>query len=356
MPLLYHSHHLYLVVLANYHGKLILPCGVPGMHDQRLLYLSRRDVEHTGVTMSQVIAALEQMFVCKGRGEVEMPPKPGIHTRPDAFIHAMPAYIPALRSAGIKWVSGYPQNYKQNLPYISGLIILNDDETGLPYCVMDCTWITAIRTGAATAVAAGCFARPDSSTVGIIACGVQGRANLEAIASKFKIEKVHAYDAAPDKARQYAAQCSDKLGIHVEAVDSPRQAVRDMDIVVTSGPILKNPHQVIEDEWFARGAFASPVDFDSYWQPQALCNADVFATDDIEQLFYYQGEGFFKKIPPRRRVIDLGDVAAGKAPRRENDEQRIICVNLGLALDDIATAPLVYQAAMDKALGTWLEL
>ena len=62
-----------------------------------------------------------------------MPPKPGIHTQPDAFIHAMPAYIPALQSAGIKWVSGYPGNQAQGLPYISGLLILNDDQTGLPY-------------------------------------------------------------------------------------------------------------------------------------------------------------------------------------------------------------------------------
>ena len=76
-----------------------------------------------------------------------MPPKPGIHTMPDAFIHAMPAYIPSMRSAGIKWVSGYPENFKRGLPYITGLLILNDVETGIPYAVMDCTWITAMRTG-----------------------------------------------------------------------------------------------------------------------------------------------------------------------------------------------------------------
>ena len=94
------------------------------------------------------------MFKEKGKKMVEMPPKPGIHTRPDAFIHAMPAYISNLNAAGMKWVSGYPENYKKNLPYIAGLLILNDIETGIPICVMDCTWITAMRTGAATALAA----------------------------------------------------------------------------------------------------------------------------------------------------------------------------------------------------------
>jgi ornithine cyclodeaminase/alanine dehydrogenase len=102
-----------------------------------------------------------------------MPPKPGIHTQPDAFIHAMPAYIPALHSAGMKWVSGYPGNQQRGLPYISGLLILNEVETGLPYAVMDCTWITAYRTGAASALSAKYLARSDSQVAGILACGVQ---------------------------------------------------------------------------------------------------------------------------------------------------------------------------------------
>ncbi len=119
-----------------------------------LLYLSRADVEAVALDMPAIIGLLETAFREKGAGRVEMPPKPGIHPRPDAFIHAMPAYIPALEAAGIKWVSGFPENVARGLPYISGLIVLNDAETGLPYCVMDCTWITAYRTGAASALSA----------------------------------------------------------------------------------------------------------------------------------------------------------------------------------------------------------
>jgi len=117
-----------------------------------LLYLSRSDVERVGMSMAEIIDAVEEAFLEKGRGKVEMPPKPGIHPRKDTFIHAMPAYIPSLEAAGIKWVSGYPENYKRGLPYITGLIILNDPETGVPMAVMDASWITAMRTGAATAV------------------------------------------------------------------------------------------------------------------------------------------------------------------------------------------------------------
>ncbi|HOG45209.1 MAG TPA: hypothetical protein PLJ35_10440 [Anaerolineae bacterium] len=99
-----------------------------------------------------------------------MPPKPGVHSQPDAFIHAMPAYIPALHAIGVKWVSGYPQNQARGLPYISGLLILNDEETGLPLAVMDCSWITALRTGAATALAATYLAQSESETVDVLGC------------------------------------------------------------------------------------------------------------------------------------------------------------------------------------------
>ena len=124
------------------------------MTEPNLLYLSREDVEAVDLSMADIIAALEEMFREKGQGKVEMPPKPGIHTRPDAFIHAMPAYIPSLEAAGMKWVSGYPGNQARGLPYITGLLVLNDPLTGIPLAVMDATWITAMRTGAAAQVAA----------------------------------------------------------------------------------------------------------------------------------------------------------------------------------------------------------
>jgi len=163
-----------------------------------ILYISRADVERVALDMPKILGLLEEAFREKAAGRVEMPPKPGIHTRPEAFIHAMPAYIPALRSAGIKWVSGYPENQKHGLPYVSGLLILNDVETGLPYAVMDCTWITAYRTGAASALAARYLARPDSKVAGILACGAQGRTNLEALSAVFPLKTVYAFDSRPE--------------------------------------------------------------------------------------------------------------------------------------------------------------
>ena len=324
------------------------------MESGEVLYLSKSDVEAAGVSMSQIIAALEKMFFEKGHGKVEMPPKPGIHTQPDAFIHAMPAYIPSLGSAGMKWVSGYPQNQAKGLPYIAGLLILNDPETGFPIAVMDCTWITAMRTGAASAVAAKYLARPDSARAGILACGYQGRTNLEALCCVLPVEQAVAYDVVPEVADRFADQMRAQLKIDVTVVRDPAAAVKEMDVVVTSGPILKHPQPVIEAGWLKPGGFGSLVDFDSYWQGPALAQADKLATDDKAQMAYYRQVGYFRNTP--EPYADLGEIVAGLKPGRQSATERTLAINLGLALDDMATAPLVLQGAQEKGLGTRLPL
>jgi ornithine cyclodeaminase/alanine dehydrogenase len=320
----------------------------------RLLYLSRADVERVGLDMKTIIDLLDAAFREKAAGNVEMPPKPGVHPRPDAFIHAMPAHIPTLRSVGMKWVSGYPANRQRGLPYISGLIVLNDVETGLPYAVMDCTWITAYRTGAASALAARHLARPDSRTLGVLGCGVQGRTHLEALATLFRLERVRAYDTTPANRERYAAEMESRFGIPVAPVDRARDAVEGCDLVVTAGPILKHPQPAIDRDWLPRGAFASAVDFDSYWTPAALAQIDRLVTDDVPQLDYYRSIGYFRQTPAPH--ADLGEVVAGLKPGRQHPDERTMAMNLGLALDDMAVAPEVYRRALERGVGTTLEL
>src|SRR5688500_14459750 len=113
-------------------------------------YLSRADVEAVGLTGAEVIEILDGVFRAKREGAVEMPPKIGVHPRADAFIHAMPAYLPGADAVGIKWVAGYPENQALGLPYIHGLLTLSEPDTGRPLAVMDATWITEVRTAAAS--------------------------------------------------------------------------------------------------------------------------------------------------------------------------------------------------------------
>ncbi len=320
-----------------------------------ILYLSQTDVAAVGLTMAEIIDTLEAAFREKAEGRVEMPPKPGIHPgEGDNFIHAMPAYIPAMKSAGVKWVSGFPGNVSRGLPYVTGLLILNDVETGLPLAVMDCVWITAMRTGAATAIAARYLARPESSVAGVLGCGVQGRTNIEALKVLFPLERVMAYDLDSAAARLFAEEIGGRFDLEVVVADTPQAAVSGCDLIVTAGPLLKVPHQTIQAGWMDAGSFASLVDFDSYWHPGALREADKFCTDDLAQLRYYEGAGYFQDIPSVH--ADLGELVTGKKPGRETPTERTIAANLGLALDDMAVAPLLYKQAVEKGIGVWLPL
>ncbi len=327
------------------------------MAQASLLYLSRDDVERAGPAMAEIIEAVEKGFFELGHGRVEMPPKPGIHPGQggDNFIHAMPAYIPAMEAAGVKWVSGYPGNPARGLPYIGGLLILNDPETGLPLSVMDCTWITAKRTAAASAISARHLARPESATIGILACGVQGVSNLDAMSVLFPLKAVFAFDTRPEQARALAGHAEADLGLEATVVDDPRDAVAGCDIVVTSGPILKAPHETIRAGWMDPGAFASLVDFDSYWSRDALRQADKWTTDHAGQYAYYRDvAGYFRDCPPVD--ADLGELVAGRKPGRETPEQRTFAANLGLAMDDMAVAPLIYRRARAMGIGTELPV
>jgi ornithine cyclodeaminase/alanine dehydrogenase-like protein (mu-crystallin family) len=320
----------------------------------QLLYLARRDVERVEMPMGRIIERVEAVFAEKGAGRTEMPPKPGIHPLPDAFIHAMPAYVPAMQAAGMKWVSGYPANQQAGLPYISGLLILNDPQTGIPACVMDCTWITAQRTAAASAVAAKYLGNPDARTLAIIGCGVQGRSHLEALRLVLaNLTHVRAYDIAPEVSAEYCAMAR-AGGFEANVASNVREAVEGADAIVTSGPILKQPDPPLAAQWVKPGAFISAVDFDSYVQPAAFERADLLFTDDLAQFHYYRRAGYFQHTPEPQG--DLGQLVTGAVAGRTNPEQIAIAVNLGVALEDMAVAIEIHRRAMELGIGTPLEL
>ncbi len=319
------------------------------------LYLSRSDVEELRIPIRAVIETVEKALIEKAEGRAEMPPKPGIHLGKDAFIHAMPAYLPKMRSAGVKWVSGFPQNPNRGLPYITGLLILNNVRTGVPSCIMDCTWITAKRTGAVTAIAAKHLAREDSRILGVLGCGVQGRSNLEALIEVCRnLQEVKAFDINRENLQKYVEEMTEKFGIKIIPADSPKQAVENCDIIVTAGPILKHPLPVIEASWLKDGGFGCALDFDSYWTPASMHSMDKFYTDDRDQLAYYKETGYFLDIP--KVYAELEEVVNGKKAGRQNPHERILSMNLGLAIADMATAIVVYQTAKKKGIGSWLQL
>jgi ornithine cyclodeaminase/alanine dehydrogenase-like protein (mu-crystallin family) len=178
--------------------------------------------------------------------------------------------------------------------------------------------------------------------------------NLEALAHVLPLERAYAYDLRRDVQERFVREMGAQLGIEVIGVDEPKQAVVGSDVVVTSGPILKKPTPTIEAGWLEPGAFASAVDFDSYWSGAALAEFDRIATDDHAQFRYYREIGYFRETP--EPYADLGELVTGLREGRTTRSERTLAINLGLALDDMAVAPEVYARACEKFLGTWLPL
>ena len=165
-----------------------------------------------------------------------MPPKPGIHTRPDSFIHAMPAYVKDPEVAGLKWVSGYPSNTAKGLPYITGLLVLNDPETGVPLAVMDCAWITAMRTGASAGICARYLARGDSEVAAIVGCGVQARTSVMALVEELPaLREVRCHDLLAAATEAFIAEMAAAFpALSFVRCGSAADAVRPADVAVTA--------------------------------------------------------------------------------------------------------------------------
>lgn len=321
-----------------------------------LLYLSRADVESLQITLPEIFAAVEEGFRLKGLGQTEMPPKTSLHpSGPTTFLNAMPAYVGgAFRVASLKWVGGADDNVKKGLPTITGLLIYNDPETMLPLAVMDCTWLTMMRTAAANAVAMKYLGPSHPEIVSIIGCGVQGRSNLVAMQWLYpSIREVRAYDINPQALKRYVEEMSLQTGLSIIPVNSPEQAVRGADIIVTAGFMPPNPTPYIEDEWLKPGAMAAPVDYNVAWKSEVCQKVDKLVTDDVAQMNYYRDKGYFQGVP---EAWDLGDVVAGKKPGREREEERTMSMLMGIGIDDAVTAKLIYDVARQKGVGKELPL
>ncbi len=323
---------------------------------REILYLSRDDVLRVGPSMAETIELVRGAFQEKGAGLTQLPPKTALHPlNEDAFLHAMPAYVPGSRAVGMKWVSGYPDNPAKGLPYITGLLILNDPDSGVPIAVMDCSWITAQRTGAVSGLAAGVLARTGSQELALLGAGVQGRTQLEAMVVALpELQEVRVYDVHPDAADRFVEEMAAKApGARLAVVASPERAVHGADVVVTAGPILKQPSPVVQGAWLKEGALGLPVDFDSMWTEGAL-HAERYYVDDLAQYRYYQGQGFFGGAPAPSG--DLGDLLTGRIASRQTDAERIVSMNLGVAIADMPYARVAYERALEKGVGAVLPL
>lgn len=323
-----------------------------------VLWLSQEEVSSLGLSMKEIIDAVEEGFRLKGEGKVELPAKIGVHPRPDCYIHAMPCWVGGdIDVMGIKWAAGFPTNQAKGLPYINGIWCMNDCETGLLKAVMDANWITAWRTGAASGVCAKHMADPDSRVVSIIGLGVQGTTNLLAMKEVLpKINEARIYDIFPEQLGKYRERLGPQLpGVVFTPCGSPEDAVRGADVVVTCAPILERPERFIRSAWLKKDVLAIAVDYDSSLDADVMTGG-VFVCDDRNQYLETQGwSSYFQDGYPVGEQIyaDMGEICAGiKGPVREGLRGAVL---MGIASHDIMTGRLLYERALERGVGTWVK-
>lgn len=321
----------------------------------RFLYLSRADVEAAGCSMSDLTQAVELAFAEKAAGRTIMPAKHWIAPSGRRFFSAMSSALPGVKAAGCKWQSGSPDNAARGQPYITGQYILNDLDTGLPLAIMDSTWITEVRTAAATAVAARALVAGPPKTIGMLGCGLQARRHMQALTAAFSsIAQVKCYDVVLAAGERYRLEVIKAHGVDVTVCASARDAFDGCDLVVTTGPIAPDTPRLAEAAWLAPGATAVTIDYDCYWRPGELARVDRVFTDDIGQLEHTKPDGYFQGMPSS--LGEISDVVAGKRPGRTSPTERIVCINMGIALEDVASAVAVYGRARERGLGVELAI
>jgi ornithine cyclodeaminase/alanine dehydrogenase len=306
-----------------------------------LLYLRRDEVASLLPPVAEQLDLVEETYRALAAGRIELPPKPGVHPRPDSFIHAMPAYLRDDDVVALKWVSGYPANKARGLPYITGLVVLNDADTGLPVCVMDGAEITAARTAAASGVCVRRFAPEGWSTAAILGAGEQGIFHAALLRELNPGVRIRAYDPNPERI--------ERLGPGVEPTGGELEAVDGAEIVVTAAPIVEQPRPMIGLGALGERWLVLPIDFDALVRREVIEAADLFAVDDVGQFDYYREQGHFSEWP-----VPAGSV--GEALGRTDAPQRVACVNLGIGALDAAFASRVLAAARERGAGTELPL
>jgi ornithine cyclodeaminase/alanine dehydrogenase len=238
----------------------------------------------------------------------------------------MPAYLRNSDFAALKWVSGYPENPARGRPYISGVLIVTDADTGFPVAIMDATEITAARTAAASGVCIRQWGPRDWSTAAVLGCGEQGRFHASVLHALKPSAEIVAYDVDASRA--------EALIEGAVVAQSAREAVDGADIVITAGPIVESADPPMRVNWLDERWLLLPIDFDFYVSAEVVRAADALIVDDVGQFLSYQQLGYFKNWPEPL-------VSVGTALENGLGGDRVLACNLGVGALDAAFAKAV---------------
>ncbi len=323
-----------------------------------LRYLAADDVRAAMPSLDERLRLAELTMTALAQpGVGELPPKIGVHPRPEgSFAHAMPAHLRGEMARddllGIKWIAGFAGNGALGIPAIHGLVVLNDPATGVPTAILDAGPITAERTAAVSGVAIRHF-RPRvegrAPRAAVVGGGVQGRSHLAVLGHLLPGVEIALFDRHRERAEELAEVARETPGVAAAATaESPRDAVAGADVVITAasfGPL----RQVMTSDWLAPGNLVVPVDYATYCAAEVARDADLFLVDHRDQFLANRDAGLFADYPDPAATI--GEAILGRTPRPAG---RVVVTHLGVGLADLVFGAAIVRTAAQRGLGTLL--
>jgi alanine dehydrogenase len=329
----------------------------------KLRILSGADVRRA-TTMAEAIRAVREAYVQLSAGRAVVPLRTPVPVEErEGVTLFMPAYLTDSDALGAKIVSVFPGNLAQGLPTIHAVVVVVEARTGRPLALMDGTYLTALRTGAASGVATDLLARRDARVAAIFGAGAQARTQLEAVCTVREIEKVWVYDTVPEAAEAYATEMKGQgrpIPADVSAARSSAQAVADADVICTATTSSK---PVFDDASLKPGVHVNGIGAYTPEMQEIPAETVVRARVVVDSRSASLAEAGDLIIPLNQGLItsgdihgEIGEVAGGQIGGRESDKEVTFFKSVGVAIQDIAVADLILRRATELGLGVEVEL
>lgn len=325
-----------------------------------VLIISQSQVQKL-LPMKECINVMEEALKALARDNAHMPMRSAMWLPDKAgLLGMMPAFIGGSKVMGIKIVSVFPGNHGTEYDSHQGAVMLFETKHGKPLAIVDASSITAIRTAATSAVATDLLARKDAGDLAVLGSGIQARGHLEAIMLVRRIRRVRVWSLPLDDARQFAGHMSKRHGITVEPVETARAAVQGADIICTTTPASE---PILFGDWIMDGAHINAVgscapqtrelDTDAVAKSRLFVDRREAALNEAGDFLIPKKEG---AIGDDHILGEIGDILVGDLDGRKSESEITLFKSLGLAVEDLASAQYVYRRALERHIGTSVEL
>ncbi len=332
--------------------------------DSEILFLKQEDVIKAGLLdMKQILKVTEKTYELMGQGLIKNPPK--VRTRiPDdenwqSFFNSMPCYIGGdVNIGGIKWAAESKKNaHTPGIPYGIDITILSDPETVLPFCILDGTLVTAMRTSAVGGLLAKYSAPSSAETACLVGAGVIGRTMIMAVCEAIPtLKTIYLCDLDLPKAQAVAAEYQGKYPVEIIPTSDSKAAAQKSQLIVTETTAGK---PFVDKSWLTPGCglvsmASNEIELD------VAASADVICIDYWKQMITYPGKAvtqlYEKGQLTQDDVSELGDLVLGKKTGRTSDDQFVFATSMGIGALDIMIGYQLYQNAMEMGIGTKVKL